>query len=1578
MSFASLSLAAPTDLSDMPLANINAAITVKPNIMFILDDSGSTDWEFSPDFVQDEAHCKLAADGSGRSSATNRQSCLLGDPPFMSADFNKQYYNPAVRYAPPVDYDGSNRANQFKSNTAANTSGWTVVRTDGFNVQNKNQLDINATSINLTTQYPERVFCDAQSAATNDSDHCKTNANGYVYPSSTFAYGSVNGNTRYRYGAPYYFKLEAGEYCTADDLKVCIKVNPGDVPPAGSALSYPYPAKLRWCDSAAHADLSTALAGTCQGKKTALYRYVRFPTKAASAVTYASVKIGDSASDDAVSIAQLSVVDPTSGSETPLIINGNGVSSVGTASMAYLNAQWRLVVSAGTNSASERMNTATLLARVINNSWNWPARPYKACSKNTTPSCLSFALNLPNLDDTVVLYTTDQTGQPVNAENKLGFSLAVNAPSTYLSSASGTLTINNSGTGSSGLSLISSITVGPAGGPFVEVLNGGLSTFGSNKTAARSSAASAVSQRINAYLNTSPWEYSARVNTACGGQSAAANRVCIDAPLNNGSAPNNYVINVTAGGGVAVSTTTLSGGVSRYIPVSTSAFSGSVLTQLLFSRVNLSSAQTYPYYPGRGDCVMTAGVCTGDEEMTNFANWYSYYRSRMQAMKAGVSQAFTSLTSDYRLGFTTIHNTSFAATSSADYVPIQDLSNSQKQTWYNTLFSQNPSGGTPLRIALSAVGEMFSGKASYDPVQYSCQQNYSIMTTDGYWNDSANSLLLSIGNQDNVSASEANGGNYCTRSNGCFDGNLSGGTAAPSLADVALYYYARDLRPATSSQISGAPDNPWTANVPTSSKDPNPEQHMTTFTIGLGVDGQMNYRADYETAVCGGSLGANGESSCDFAKIKQAATNCEWTNGANGTNGNAVCNWPLPVADSDSTVDDLWHAAVNGHGKYFSVGAPDALAAGLKEVLNTMQVRTGSASASATSNAIVAPGDNDIFQATFTSGYWDGEVIAKKIDPASGEVLSAVSWLATNQLDNRVDDAQDSRTIYTLDVQSDQMALKPLRWSALTADEQAWLANKCRANSVLSQCASLSAAQKEHAENGENMLNYLRGQQLMETPYDALGNSVYRPRRHVLGDIANAKPMYLRAPRWYYQDSGYAEFKAANATRTAMLYVAANDGMLHAFKANSEEDAGAELWAYAPRQVLPNLWKLADNAYANHHQYFVDGSPELGDVQINGVWRTILVGGLNKGGRGFYALDVSNPEQPQALWEICADSALCPVADSDLGYTYGNPVITKRPSDGKWVVLVSSGYNNVNPGDGKGYLYVLDAANGQVLDKIGTAAGSTSTPSGLGKITAWAEDGQVDNRALRVYAGDYLGNLWRIDLASKNILKLAELTDRNGLAQAITAAPELGRCAGMHDMVFVGTGSYLGLSDLSSKQTQSLYAIKDSATPLAQVRNNKVLQRTLAPVTGSTVQGQGVTSISNAALTLDLTGQNGWFIDFDQHLGERVNMSPQLIRDTLLAFTNQPTNISACTTGGVSYKYQISACTGSYLPQGLAANNRIGEKFSDTIIVGFVVVKLPSNILKVIGTLANGVQTSSDVLTAGISSARRISWRELQ
>lgn len=1470
VSMSPLSHAALTDLASQPLANVSGNAAVKPNVMFLLDSSGSMGWDFNPDWVRyapypaatrncfdskDDNDVITTTPANATPSTAGLKGCVVGDPPYMSSGFNAQYYNPAIRYDPAVNYDGTPMPTQ----NAANTSNWTLVSTDKYGLQKQDQLGNNVDYVNLVTGYPDRAWCMNKADAASGPNCVKNNA--YSYPDNTYGYGTTTGGSvKYIFGAPYYYTIGASEYCTTSDLTTC------NVQAAAGGV-YQFPATLRWCTNSSFSN--------CQGKRTTTgYTYPKIvgtvvSSPAAPAVSASgTITVGATADTSPVDIASI-------------VINGANI----------LNpANPPIVATTGTDTSTKRTNTATAIKNAIN--------AYTATSGYSATS-----------SSATVTVTAVTPGMAPN-----GYTITVTSSAVPVTAATGTLTVSSVANPSS----ITALTVNGT-----SIIGATVNCNYSNNSTNRTNCATNIRDAINAYTGISG--YSA---------TRSSNVVTITAPLSLGSSANGWTIIET--GTVGTAATAFTGGAfAGVMPTTTTPLSGGAdaipavsptrVGVAAFGRVNILPGNTYPKYTARTDCLGGAS-CTYEEEMTNFANWYTYYRTRMQMMKSSAGHAFLTLSSDYRVGFTTIYNTSFSADNSS-FVHIGDFDLTKKQQWFAKLYATNPSGGTPLRTALDRIGKLYAGQlglsGEYDPVQYSCQQNFTILTTDGYWNDSFSSAT--IGNQDNTGEySDVRTGHFCARANGCYDGNVP--NASNTLADVALYYYWNDLR-------TGAG---WENNVPFSDKDPNPAQHMTTFTLGLGVDGLMTFREDYESATSG-----------DFRRIVTNATGCSWS-------GSGPCNWPLPVGDTETAIDDLWHAAVNGHGTYFSAKDPSALSAGLASALTNLRIRNAAASASATSTPNVTQDDNDIFSATFRTVKWDGEIVAQKIDTATGIILPTNTWQAQALLDARVGDVTDTRTIYTLDNAAGSLQLKNFSWADLTASERAYFENKCIGAQRLSQCNTLDAAQQILANDSQKMVNFLRGQQEME---DA---GIYRNREHVLGDIASAKPAYVRNPRRNYGDPGYSVFKADNAARQATVYVAANDGMLHALNGAT----GQETWAYMPRIILPALYKLADSNYANNHQFYVDGSPESGDVYINGQWRTILVAGLNKGGRGYYALDITNPASPIALWEICSDSSLCAIADSDIGYTFGNPVITKRPSDGKWVVLVTSGYNNVNPGDGKGYLYVLDAATGTILNKIGTGTGDTTTPSGLGKITARAENASTDNTASTVFGGDLLGNLWRFDMATNSVIKLANLTDYTGVAQPITSRPDVGKCVDT-PMVFVGTGKYLGLGDLTDTQRQTIYGIKDSTTTLGTIRNNNMVQQSFTPVSG------GYT-LTNS--TVDLAAKNGWFADLDQNSGERVNLDPALVLGTLVVATNQPTNVSACSTGGNSYQYQLNYCTGSFLQS--ASGQIAGRQLGTSIAVGFIVIRLPSGALKMITTFAGAEKATGEVGSNVQGSARRVSWRE--
>lgn len=948
----------------------------------------------------------------------------------------------------------------------------------------------------------------------------------------------------------------------------------------------------------------------------------------------------------------------------------------------------------------------------------------------------------------------------------------------------------------------------------------------------------------------------------------------------------------------------------------------------------------------RTDCSGT--VCTYAEEMTNYANWHTYYRTRMQAMKTAASIAFKGIDNRYRVGFITISN------QSNNYLPIAKFesgTNGQKSKWYKQLYLTSGNGGTPLRSALSLVGRIYAGKkpvGSADPVEYSCQQNFALLTTDGYWNTDSSSDVKdikgnAIGNLDRTSPRPL------------YEGPS---TSSGSLADTAKYYFDTDIRNQT--DFNNCSNGTAGSNVCGTAND-HPKQNMVTLTLGLGIDGTLLYSDDYKDQKTG-----------DFASIKSGSA-----------------NWPVPVADQPTAIDDLWHAAVNAGGTYYSAKNPKLLRDSLIKGLSEIKSVFGAGSAAAASSLAPTTGDNFQYVASYRSVKWTGNLEARTVDIQTLKTSEKAVWCAENvasgtctspatlkavtsggvqtfycetpgsnsdacsdiggqlgtggtadacyvevptsctgKMSTLVSSTGDTRKIYI----NNGGALANFTAGALSPSAQTAFVN---GYNNLSQYADFTTTQQNNSNKVADLVSFIRGQSQFENRNSNPDpeKRLFRAREAILGDITQSKPAYLKKSPLNYVDPGYTAFRdSVGPSRQGTVFVGANDGMLHAFNA----DNGVEMWAFIPTPVIKNLPKLADRDYAIKHQNYVNGNPYLADICVaacdtaSAQWKTILVGGLNGGGRGYYALDVTDPTSPSMLWEFTADN------DSSLGYTFGEPVVTKLSTGtnaGKWVVLLTSGYNNGtldndgvtsnNPvGNGQGYLYVLNAFNGALISKIGTGAGSPSAPSGLGKIAAFANDAFKNNFATYAYAGDLDGSLWRFDI-NGNVVKFATLRDPSGVPQPITTAPQLG-LINKKRVIFVGTGKYLEQEDLISTQVQSVYAIKDddAGAEITSLRGGGLVMQTLS------VDGDFRTSTSES---VDFGTGFGWMVDFPA--GERVNVDPLLLNGVLLMPTTVP-NSTSCLGGGYGWFNYFNYKTGG---SPIIAGGVVSEKLN-TPAVGFNIV----------------------------------------
>jgi len=399
--------------------------------------------------------------------------------------------------------------------------------------------------------------------------------------------------------------------------------------------------------------------------------------------------------------------------------------------------------------------------------------------------------------------------------------------------------------------------------------------------------------------------------------------------------------------------------------------------------------------------------------------------------------------------------------------------------------------------------------------------------------------------------------------------------------------------------------------------------------------------------------------------------------------------------------------------------------------------------------------------------------------------------------------------------------------------------------------------------------------------------------------------------------------------------------------------------------VLPNLWRLADANYESKHRYYIDGPMTINDANVNGTWKTVLIGALGKGGRGVYALDVTNPTDPKIMWEFNADK------NANLGYTYGTPLITKR-HDGKWVAVIASGYNNIPEtdekgvtkyatADGKGYVFVLDIATGQVLTTIGTGVGNVANPSGLAWLNARIDHLEKENLAEVVYGGDLSGVMWRFDLDKGTASKLADL----GTKQPIMAAPEVGEIelseTDKIKTVYFGSGRYLGKTDLDDADTQALYGVKDDGTNTINGTSGLVQ---------ATATGAGPTR-SVTGGTVDWHTSQGWYVNLPD-AGERVTLNPQLYFGTVIFATTVP-SISACQPGGYSWLYQLDFKDGGEITTSMGA-----QKFTSPV-VGVTVSKLPNGKPIFHAVTADGKKPPPNPLQVGNDPLppKRVLWREM-
>ena len=1009
---------------------------------------------------------------------------------------------------------------------------------------------------------------------------------------------------------------------------------------------------------------------------------------------------------------------------------------------------------------------------------------------------------------------------------------------------------------------------------------------------------------------------------------------------------------------------------------------------------------------GRSDCGQDTDLdgfvsCSYALEIQNFANWFTYYRKRDLATKAAISQALEA-TAFARVGMATINDTSNHRIGVASMNASTSTGN--KKSLLDTLFNQSPtSGGTPLRDNLDKAGlyytcdgtsgesdDIFGGSAGCPRLSTaagSCQQNYTILMTDGFYNGSWSGSTDHDGDDDSD-----------------YDGGSFAATETATLADIAMKYYEDDL------------DGDSTNNlVPITTRDANYyrgtgslsandrlHQHMTTFTLAYGVEGTLSSMP---------------------------------------SDLDAAFTWPTASANDAQKVDDLRHAAYNGRGQFMNAANPVALRTSLGEIFSEILDGTGVASAVAF-NTQNLKSNSVVFRAFFDTTNNTGDMLAHPIGLNGVVDLTTSLWSAAEQLDGKTDYASDSRVIVTYKDNAGSSTGIPFQWANLTSTAGGQqdqlnapaLSNYTRTGPV-----------------GKDRLEYLRGQSQYEG--GSLDDGEFRVRpttKGKLGDLVHSAPVFVGSPPFTGRGSGaypvtdpYNTFKSDNLGRDEVVYISGNDGMLHAFAA----DTGDEVFAYVPNMVFENLSDLTKPDYS--HSFYVDLTPSINDVYItrNSAldWYTVLVGGLGKGGKGYYAIDITDPTSfdtetnaaANVMWEFTEDDD----PDGDLGYSFSEPVLAmSNATDGsgnqRWVAIFGNGYNSSSAA-GNAALYVLFIDGGEDgvwsasdFVKIDTGVGKatssdTTTPNGLSGVRA--VDTDLDGTVDHVYAGDLQGNLYRFDLSSSNTASWGSSTKLlfqatygvGGAAQPITNEPVVIKHPEETGFIVIfGTGSWITDEDATSTDIQSIYGVWDdmSNTPLVtRLSTNAQLIEQSFEDKSALKEGNTVGSLSSNTVTYDNTGSAsskvmGWYIDLDvedeggtvQYPGERA-VRDFLVRGGLL-FVNTvlPKDPTSCGPVPGGFTLGFDPVSGSASSDAIFDLNGDGQ-FSLTDNIADV--DSPDNVVSRIrhdsGTpsdssfidnilvtnvstgTSNGGTTTGDVdsiktNTGGGTGTGRFSWRELK
>ncbi|TFZ00263.1 hypothetical protein EZ216_14280 [Ramlibacter humi] len=930
--------------------------------------------------------------------------------------------------------------------------------------------------------------------------------------------------------------------------------------------------------------------------------------------------------------------------------------------------------------------------------------------------------------------------------------------------------------------------------------------------------------------------------------------------------------------------------VSAYPPPASEVVPGSTASYpAVVNTATLPPGTLFPKFRERTDCVQRPDACTLQEEKDNYNNYNFWYSSRIAMVNTAIAKVLSEVPDDVvRVGVASYGEMSnWFGPNMHLGVGVSKLDASQRARIDQWISTVRIGGDTPTRTVMGRVGQYFERKDSDGPwatvpnpastsfkptvatgpgsaepesAHASCRRSYAMLFTDGYWNDKTTGADArpKVGNVDGTGFTISRNPSppYVYTPMAPY-ADLQEDT----LADVAMSLWGRDLRPDLPNRVSplSRPANPSTW------------QNLTFYAVALGLPGSLP---------------------------QTPAMLAELSSG--------IRPWPVPVPDKPSTIDDMWHATLNGRGEMLTVKNSREVTGAFRRIINDVVGSPHTLSGVAVSSAYLRAGTRK-YKPQYVPGEWAGMLSAIALDAATGNERNppTIYWQVEKG------PAPDGSPVTTI---PDHAARNVVTWS------------------------SMGGVNFDAAGSGLNadLVNYVRG----DASQEFRNGGYFRNRAYRLGDIVNSNPVFIKEGTDFAYEKlvgnfgDYRNFVAAKAARPeGVVFVGANDGMLHGFR----DSDGAEVFAYVPRAVYPDLSKLTLDPYPHH--YFVDGPLTDTDAYLGGTWKNLLLGTTGAGAKAVFALDVTNPTALGAskmLWEVSSTTT----GFANLGNVV-NDVQAGITRSNDWVALFGNG---VNSSSGAASLYVVNLATGSLIREIVVPAGGGNGLVGLRAVY------DAERRLVGAYGGDLQGNLWKFDLTGASGTWQVALGGQPlfaaGATQPITAAPAVVPHEKGGSMVIFGTGKMLESADIQGPfKRQRAYGVWDTAgfgtsggspAPLSSL-----VQQVITPVqigTPPTTYFQITRNTVNYA-----ANQRGWYMDLDSGDGQRVIYPLQRVSDgfvllsTLSPVSATPPDVCTPSGSGSGWVYLINAFTGSG-PEKPAFDTSLDGSVSvmDAVVAGYV------------------------------------------